>query len=66
MAAAVGQFEIVDYAIVAAYFVLTLGIGLWSAHKSGDSSKDFFIAHKSLPWWVVGFTMIAASISAEQ
>jgi len=66
MLAAVGQFGILDSAILAVYFILTLAIGLWSARKTGGSSKDFFVAEKSLPWWVVGFTMVAASISAEQ
>ena len=66
MLAAVGQFVVLDYAIVAIYFVLTLGIGFWSARKTGESSRDFFVAQKSLPWWVVGLTMVAASISAEQ
>src|SRR5437867_4330059 len=56
----------IDYFIVAVYFVITLAIGFWSARKSKDSSKGFFVAERTLPWWVVGFTMVAASISAEQ
>ncbi len=66
MLAAVGQVGTIDYAIIAIYFVLTLGIGFWSARKSPESSRGFFLAEKSLPWWVVGLTMVAASISAEQ
>jgi SSS family solute:Na+ symporter len=56
----------IDYAIIAAYFGITLAIGLWTARKAKRSSRGFFVAEKSLPWWVIGFTMIAASISAEQ
>ncbi len=56
----------IDYLVVAVYFVLTLAIGFWSARKAKQSSKGFFVAESSLPWWVVGFTMVAASISAEQ
>ena len=56
----------VDYAIVAAYLAATLAIGYWSSRKSADSAKGFFVAEKALPWWVVGLTMVAAGISAEQ
>jgi SSS family solute:Na+ symporter len=55
-----------DYSILAAYFAATLVIGFWSARRAKTSSKDFFVAEKRLPWWVVGFTMVAAGISAEQ
>ncbi|MBI4324599.1 MAG: sodium/solute symporter [Chloroflexi bacterium] len=56
----------IDYLIIAAYLLATLGIGFWSARRTQGSSKDFFVAAKALPWWVVGFTMVAGSISAEQ
>ncbi|MBI4664561.1 MAG: sodium/solute symporter [Verrucomicrobia bacterium] len=54
----------VDYAIVAVYLLATFAIGFWSARKT--KAKEFFVAEKSLPWWVIGLTMVAASISAEQ
>jgi len=56
-----------DYAIVVAYFALTFVVGFVSARRAKkQSSRGFFVAEKSLPWWVIGFTMVAASISAEQ
>lgn len=58
-----------DFAILIVYSVMILGIGLWmSRSKKGESkdSKDYFLASKSLPWWAVGASLIAANISAEQ
>lgn len=55
-----------DYALIAAYFGVTLVVGLWSARKAKKSARGFFVAERSLPWWVIGLTMVAASISAEQ
>ncbi len=55
-----------DYVIVAAYILASLAVGFWSSRRGGESSRSFFVAEKALPWWVVGFTMVAASISAEQ
>ena len=30
------------------------------------NSEDYFLAGKSLPWWAIGASLIAANISAEQ
>lgn len=40
---------------------------LVSRAKGGHrkSAKDYFLAGKSLPWWAIGASLIAASISAE-
>ena len=46
-----------------------MGIGLWvSRDKKGKqkNAEDYFLASKSLPWWAVGTSLIAANISAEQ
>jgi len=56
----------IDYVIIGVYFLATLALGLWSAKKATKSARGFFVAEKALPWWVIGFTMIAASVSAEQ
>jgi solute:Na+ symporter, SSS family len=55
-----------DFGIVAGYIAASLAIGFWSARRSNQSSKSFFVTEKALPWWVVGLTMVAAGISAEQ
>ena len=62
-------FGSIDYLIFAAYAVLILGVGLWvSRNKSGKqkNAEDYFLASKSLPWWAIGASLIAANISAEQ
>jgi SSS family solute:Na+ symporter len=46
-----------------------LGVGLWvSRDKKGHekNAEDYFLASKSLPWWAIGASLIAANISAEQ
>ncbi|WP_111706451.1 sodium/sugar symporter [Lutibacter citreus] len=62
-------FGILDYVIFIAYAVLILGVGLWvSRDKKGHekNAEDYFLASKSLPWWAIGTSLIAANISAEQ
>ena len=64
-----GNFELLDYLIFGLYALTILGIGLWvSRDKKGKqkNAEDYFLASKSLPWWAVGTSLIAANISAEQ
>ncbi|MFY0654617.1 MAG: sodium/sugar symporter [Cyclobacteriaceae bacterium] len=60
------NFATIDYLIFAAYAALILGIGLWVSRKGEKTSEDYFLASKSLPWWAIGASLIAANISAEQ
>ena len=58
-----------DYFVFIAYAILILGVGLWvSRDKKGHekNAEDYFLASKSLPWWAIGASLIAANISAEQ
>lgn len=58
-----------DYFVFVAYAILILGVGLWvSRDKKGHekTAEDYFLASKSLPWWAIGASLIAANISAEQ
>ncbi len=64
-----GTFGSLDYIIFAAYGLLILSLGLWvSRTKKGQkkSAEDYFLAGKSLPFWAIGASLIAANISAEQ
>ena len=63
------NFQFLDYAIFVGYAILILGVGLWmSRDKKGHqkTAEDYFLASKSLPWWAIGASLIAANISAEQ
>ena len=58
-----------DYFIFISYALLILSVGLYvSRDKKGHqkNAEDYFLAGKSLPWWAIGASLIAANISAEQ
>lgn len=62
-------FHFLDYAIFIGYAIMILTIGLYvSRNKKGKqkNAEDYFLASKSLPWWAIGASLIAANISAEQ
>ena len=63
------NLETLDLAIVAAYAIMLLVLAQWvSREKPGHekNSSDYFLAGRSLPWWAIGASLIAANISAEQ
>ncbi len=62
------QFALIDWIIFAAYAVIIVCVGLWvSRPKKGQekTAKDYFLADRSLTWWAIGASLIAANISAE-
>ena len=63
------DFSNIDFAVFIVYAIIILSIGLYvSRQKNGKnkSAEDYFLAGKSLPWWAIGASLIAANISAEQ
>ena len=58
-----------DFTVIGIYAIILLGVALYvSTRKTTTdmSSEDYFLAGKSLPWWAIGASLIAANISAEQ
>ena len=66
-AAAVGGVGIhastLDYAILAIYFLVVLGIGL-VARLTVKTDIDFFLSGRSLPAWITGLAFVAANLGA--
>ena len=63
------DFSTIDIVVFSLYAILILSLGLYvSRQKEGKSksAEDYFLAGKSLPWWAIGASLIAANISAEQ
>jgi SSS family solute:Na+ symporter len=61
------QFSLIDIIVFALSVIALMGFGLWISWKEKQvTARDYFLASKSLPWWVVGGSLIASNISAEQ
>ena len=59
------HFTFLDYAIIVLFFGLAIFISLRFSKKNATVS-DYFLAGQKLPWWVIGFALLATGISAEQ
>jgi SSS family solute:Na+ symporter len=63
------MFNTFDWVIIGLYCVGIISLAAYvSRNKSGHekSAEDYFLAGRSLPWWAIGASLIAANISAEQ
>jgi len=54
------QLTAIDWAVVAVYGAVTLTVGFWFSRRAGQNVEEFFVAGRSLPWWIAG-TSIAAT-----
>ena len=55
----------IDYLAFALFFVVLSLVGFWAGRKERGSADDYFLAGRSLPWYVVGGSFIASNISTE-
>jgi len=55
----------IDWAIIGAFFLVSLLIGLFTAKKAGSSAKEFFLSGRNMPWWLLGVSMVATTFSAD-
>ena len=59
------NITLLDWGIVAAYFVLSIGIGMKFTKKGGESLDEYFVAGRAVPWWLAGAAMIATTFAAD-
>jgi Na+/proline symporter len=59
------QLSTLDWTIMGAFFLVSLGIGLAVSRRSGKSFRSFFLAGQSMPWWLLGISMVATTFSTD-
>jgi len=61
------RFSTFDFIVFGGSILIMMAYGQWLTRKGNQrTAQDYFLASKSLPWWAVGGSLIAANISAEQ
>lgn len=55
----------IDWAIIGVFFAIVLSIGWIASKTAGKSSEDFFLGGRSMPWWLLGISMVACTFSAD-
>ena len=59
------QLAPADWLVIAAYFLVSLGIGLYYKARAGGSTQEFFLSGRNVPWWLAGTSMVATTFAAD-
>ena len=54
-----------DWTIIAAFLASVIVIGAWAAKRASKSAEDFFLSGRSMPWWLLGVSMVACTFSCD-
>src|SRR3954462_6012408 len=59
------NLTILDWSVIAFYFLFNLGIGLYYARRARGSTSEFFLSGRDVPWWLAGTSMVATTFAAD-
>jgi Na+/proline symporter len=59
------ELSTLDYGFIIVFFSLVLGIGVYVSKKSGKNSSEFFLSGRTMPWWLLGLSMVATTFSTD-
>src|SRR5690606_2931549 len=59
------SLSFLDYLIIFVFFSIVLCIGLYVSKSSGKSSSEYFLSGRSMPWWLLGVSMVATTFSTD-
>jgi Na+/proline symporter len=55
----------IDYLIIGGFLLVILGIGLYTSRSASKNTSEFFLSGRSMPWWLLGFSMVATTFSTD-
>ncbi|MEW2922521.1 sodium:solute symporter family protein [Muricauda sp. ANG21] len=59
------ELSALDYGFMIVFFVLVLGIGLFVSKKASASTSEYFLSGRTMPWWLLGLSMVATTFSTD-
>jgi len=57
--------QLIDYAIVVIYFIPVIIIGWVTMRRAGKNSSEFFLSGRTMPWWLLGFSLVSTTFAAD-
>ena len=59
------ELSLIDKSIIIFFFVLVLAIGFAVSKKSSQNTTEYFLSGRTLPWWLLGLSMVATTFSTD-
>lgn len=60
-----GVLSTIDWLVIAGYFAIILGLAWWVIKRQKQTSDEYFLAGRSLGWFIVGASIFASNIGSE-
>ena len=57
--------KLIDWIVIGVYFLIVFAIALYYTKKAGESTNQFFLSGRNLPWWIAGTAMVATTFAAD-
>jgi SSS family transporter len=55
----------IDWTIILVYIAFSLGVGIYFSKRAKSSTEEYFLSGRTLPWWIVGTSMVATTFAAD-
>lgn len=59
------RLALLDWLVIGGFFALYLVAGLFVARSAGKSFRSFFLGDQRMPWWLLGFSMVATTFATD-
>lgn len=59
------ELSTLDYSFIIVFFSIVLLIGILVSKKSGKSTSEYFLSGRTMPWWLLGLSMVATTFSTD-
>lgn len=55
----------IDWTIIGVYILFSIGVGVYFTKRASKSTEEYFLSGRTLPWWIVGTSMVATTFAAD-
>jgi len=59
------ELSTLDYTFMVVFFSIILAIGIYVSRKSSKNTSEFFLSGRTMPWWLLGISMVATTFSTD-
>ena len=59
------ELTTLDYSLIIGFFSIVLAIGIIVSKTSGKNTSEFFLSGRTMPWWLLGLSMVATTFSTD-
>lgn len=59
------DLSLLDWSIIVGYMLFALGVGIYYSKRASSSPEEYYLAGRSLPWWVIGTSIVATTFAAD-